>query len=494
VTTNGAGGGSWSDKATWRGGMVPKATDEVTIRKSDAVVFDRNDDGKITCARLFIDPKGALTFKKEKGKVVFVTPGAIECFGIIKLDGTGSTDDLHELRLTGKTVADRTIKCEKGAGVILSGRAKLPGGKKNVLLASKAPDPKATDITGVIEVKGGMLDVQRAELHDLYLKGDEMDNTGAKAGERCNVIDNRFVGRSNLSLISCDTPVVRDNSFAYPGGPWQQPAAIALNSCPLAEVKRNTIKGFYYYAFSIYVCTDCVVSDNTTEKCYVGAYCVGTAAFRGNTFREAGLGFSVTSMSGTIDDTVFEKTPLGVALAGATVQMSNCTAVAPPKGFKMVEFSAGELTLINCNFGPEMINLPKVLPKTEKPLVTCFQILVLKVNGKLPDDSQVDARTAKPAKPLAPGAADLNVRNSPAPLVGGRTPLPASLSPLILKSWVIEKDGKTTPTPEYTVNVLVPVEEGKPAKVLKTLTVKPDVKWHRPKPNDPTPTLEVSLQ
>src|SRR5262249_49362603 len=164
------------------------------------------------------------------------------------------------------------------------------GVKKNVVLTAKAPDPKATDITGVIDVKGGTLDVQRAELHDLFLKGNEMDNTGDKPGERCNVIDNRFAGRCNLSLRSCDNAVVRGNSFDYPGTPWQQPAAIALNGCPLAEVKRNTIKGFYYYAFSIYGCTDCVVSDNTTEKCYVGVYCVGTSAFRGNTFREAGQG------------------------------------------------------------------------------------------------------------------------------------------------------------------------------------------------------------
>src|SRR5262245_52791577 len=55
ITTNGTGGGAWSEPATWRGGAVPKPDDEVTIRKGDAVVFDRNDDGKITCAKLFID-------------------------------------------------------------------------------------------------------------------------------------------------------------------------------------------------------------------------------------------------------------------------------------------------------------------------------------------------------------------------------------------------------------------------------------------------------
>src|SRR5262249_18068946 len=206
--------------------------------------------------------KGALTFKKAAGKVIFVVPGPIENFGVIKLDGTASADDFHELRLTGKTPADRTIKGEKGS-LMVSGKANLPGGRRNVLIASKPPDPKAADVTATIEVKAGTLDVLRAELRDVKLNGAEIDNTGAKPGERCNIIDNRFGERCNLGLVSCDTPVISGNSFEYTGGPWQQPAAIALNSCPLAEVKKNSVKGYYYYAFSIYSCTDCVVTGNT---------------------------------------------------------------------------------------------------------------------------------------------------------------------------------------------------------------------------------------
>ena len=51
--------------ATWRGNAVPKTDDEVTIRKGDLVVFDRNDDRKATCQKLFIDPQGALKFKSS---------------------------------------------------------------------------------------------------------------------------------------------------------------------------------------------------------------------------------------------------------------------------------------------------------------------------------------------------------------------------------------------------------------------------------------------
>jgi Right handed beta helix region len=493
ITTNGTGGGNWNEPATWRGGAVPKPDEEVTIRKGDAVLFDRNDDGKITCAKLFIDPKGALTFKKGAGKVIFVTPGAIESFGVIKLDGTASADDFHELRLTGKTPEDRTVKFDKG-GLVLSGKANLPGGKRNVRVAAKAPDPKATDVIARIELKGGMLDVRHAEFQDVKLEGNDIDNTGSKAGERCNIIGNRLLGRSGVSLLSCDTPHILDNLFDYPGGPWQLPPAIALNGCPLAEVKNNTIKGYFYYAFSIYGCTDAVVIGNSTDKCYVGAYCIGTTLFKGNTIQEAGGGFALTSFTGTVEDCTFIKCAYGIHLSTGSLQLTNCVYKDPPKMGHAIDYAIGDITLINCPFGPGDINLPKTLPKTDKPLITSMHFFILKVDGKVPEDSQVDVKTVNPKPPIASGAADLNVRNTPAPLVGNRTPLPQSLSPIFLKGWVIDKDGKTIPAPEYSVRVLAPAEDGKEAKVLKTLTVKPDEKWFRAKPNDPAPTVEVRLK
>jgi len=58
ISTNGAGGGAWSDPATWRGKVVPGPADDVVIRKLDVVTFDRNDDGKVSCAKLQIAPPG----------------------------------------------------------------------------------------------------------------------------------------------------------------------------------------------------------------------------------------------------------------------------------------------------------------------------------------------------------------------------------------------------------------------------------------------------
>ncbi len=491
VTTNGTGGGPWTDPATWRGKAVPKPEDEVTIRKGDDVVFDRNDDGKTTCAKLFIDPQGALRFKTGVGKVVLVVAGPVESFGLVKLDGTTSADDFHELRLTGKTPQERSAKFDKG-GLVLSGKAGLPGGKHNVRIVSRAPDPKAADVSAAVEVKAGTLDVQRADFEDVQLKGTEIDNTGDKPGERVNVRASHFRGQTDLTLTSCDSAVVADNTLEYPGGPWHMPPAIFVNSCPLAEVKNNTVKGAYYYAFNIYGCTDAVFTGNSSDGASVGFSCIATAAFKANTVRGASGGFIANSCTCTVEDAVFEKCGYGIYVVSATIQVTNCVYRDPPKDGHAIDFNSGEATLINCGFGPDGVALPKTPPPpTDKPWVTAMRYLVLKVNGALPEDAQVDVRTV--GLNVAAGAADPNVRNVPAPLVGNRTPLPQSLSPVLVQDWCIDKSGKTQPAPEYTVRVLAPAEEGKEPKVLKTLTVKPDAKWYRPKPNDPAPTLEVSV-
>jgi hypothetical protein len=540
IATNGTGGGPWSDKATWKGGAVPGADDEVTIRKGDTVVFDRDDGGasfadraavlantcslaasaqcrqalglgllpylveqagplvrvntgRTTCAKLFIDPQGALRFKTGIGRVVFVIPGPVESFGLLKLDGSASAEDFHEFRFIGKTPKEREAKFDKG-GVILSGKPKLPDGRRNVVISSFPPDLKAVEPWAALDVKGGTIDVQHAEFVSTKLAGDDIDNTGSKVGERCNIVGNRFLGRSHIYLVSCDTPMIADNSLHNPDGPVHMPGAIYLSGCPLAEVKNNTIMGAFWYGFTVYSCTDAVVTGNLVEKASGGVYWVGPAMLKGNTFREIPGAIAAILTNGTVADCVFEKCLYGVHVNSATVQVSDCVYRDPPKDGRAIDFLEGAVTLINCDFGPESIALPKMLPKRDKPLVTAMDFFILKVNGEVPEDSQVDVRTTKPDPPLAPGAADLNVRNAPAPLVGKRTPLPQSLSPIILRSWVIDKDGKKLPAPEYTVRVLAPAEGDKERKVLKTLTVTPDRKWFRGKPNDPAPTLEVNLK
>src|SRR5215210_1032259 len=81
VHSNGKGGGPWSDPASWRGKAVPRPADDAVISRGDNIVFDRNDEGKVSCHQLFIDPRGSLTFKTGMGKQVFCAGGPIEAFG-----------------------------------------------------------------------------------------------------------------------------------------------------------------------------------------------------------------------------------------------------------------------------------------------------------------------------------------------------------------------------------------------------------------------------
>ena len=66
---------------------------------------------------------------------------------------------------------------------------------------------------------------------------------------------------------------------------------------------------FFYYAFSLYGCTDCMATGNLAEKTSVGFYCIGTAMFKGNTVREAATKIAETTtdegLQKTIQSTVF---------------------------------------------------------------------------------------------------------------------------------------------------------------------------------------------
>ena len=158
------------------------------------------------------------------------------------------------------------------------------------------------------------------------------------------------------------------------------------------------------------------------------------------------------------------------------------------------------MQLLNCNISPERIkstrdkNLPRIVKDGDVP-VQALNFLVVQLKGDVPRGAKVQLVTTKPITPLAPGAQDPNVRNSPAAVrADGTTPLPGTLVPLIVKTWATDEDGNAGPSPENTLNVLAPATEaGAVPKILKSIPLKPDATWFRAKPNDPMPTLEVTL-
>jgi hypothetical protein len=139
IYSNASGGGEWSDPATWRGGKVPAADDDVVIARDDTVIFDRNDDGKITCKQLSLDPRGVLQFKMNAGPIVFCVNGLAESYGYIRMDATKSAKDQQELRLVAEDPEQRMLKIAKGGGLVVSGKLGLPKGRRNAVIISQPP-------------------------------------------------------------------------------------------------------------------------------------------------------------------------------------------------------------------------------------------------------------------------------------------------------------------------------------------------------------------
>jgi hypothetical protein len=502
TTSNGTGGGKWDDPATWRTKAVPGAGDEVVIAKDDVVVFDRASDDKVVCKQLFIDPRGKLTFKTG-GKRLFSVNGTVESHGTIHLDASGSADDSFELRLVAEKVDDREIRLKKGAAFTLIGRQKLPNGKRNVIVSSKPPLGKANTPppavgTLVTKDQGVSVEFQHAKFDDLAITLISLDNTGSKPGERANVNGCRFNGRARILFNGCDTPTISNCQFdETEGGVSAAPyPAIFVYGSPLAEVKNNTIRG-RYVGINGTAQNESVVVGCTIEKCYMGLYWYGTnGMLKDLTIRECDDGLVTTSMSGSLENITIEKCKVGYNHAGATVQATNLVIKDVPKDGKVVTYASGALVLLNCPLKPEDVKMsdlkglsdlkPKYVP------VEWLYFTVVEVKGKLPEDSTLTARTNGAA--IAPGADDPNVRNSPAPLVNGRTPMPKTTQALTLRAFQIDMAGKIQPAPAYTLGVYAPpVKQGEAPKLLKSQAVTPSADWYRPKPDDPAPTLEIRV-
>jgi hypothetical protein len=175
--------------------------------------------------------------------------------------------------------------------------------------------------------------------------------------------------------------------------------------------------------------------------------------------------------------------------------------VPNPNGYK-IYMATGPLTLINSPVRPEDLFFPPgftpapvVAGKPRLPSVQMLNFVVAQVSGQAPLGLAIEMKTVQPATPLPAGAQDPNIRNSPAPVLkNGFTPLPQSLEPLIVRSWQYDADAKLQPAPAYQLNIVGPVQAaGTERKVLKSVTVTPEVGWYRAIPNEKKPTIEVSL-
>jgi hypothetical protein len=497
IASNGNGGGPWSDPASWRGNKVPTADDDVVIQKLDIATFDRNDDGKITCRKLQIDPKGALLFKKGGGKLVCCVAHEIENYGAIRLDATRGTGDHFELRLVGDAAAKRKIKIMKGGALLLYGRPKLPNDRRNVVLSSPKNEKMEHVLALVEAAAGSMLDLRHAHVNDVKLYAQTIDNTGAKPGERLQISDSQFTGQARVYCHTCDTPVIVRNTFNWPGAGQLPEPAISINASPVAEVKDNAIRGLFSQGITMYANNEVVVTGNKIEKCPIGIHSFYTlnTMIKECDVRNCEVGVSFYSSTGVAESVTVEGATTALSNFQSTVQMTTIEVKSLAKKGVAILHEGGGMTLLNCNIAPAQVKFVPQKPDPAKPPptpVTSFHYLVVGVKDAAPG-TVVEVHTGKP--PLPAGAPDANVRGSPAAVANGLTPLPRTLAPLIVKAWTIDLKGAAVPGPEYAIKILGPApKEGAPRPVLRMQSYRPADAAFRAQANDPTPTVMVPLK
>ncbi len=499
IHSNGLGGGRWSDATTWRGGAVPGVEDEAVIAARDLVLFDRNDADAPTCKALILDPNSNFAFQGGLGKRTLTVNGALEIHGSLKMHAQGATDDMA-IQLCATAAAERVIKLERGGVLLVAGRPTPAEGKRNARISVTAPLEGKVIPSGELTAGGRtMVDLQNAQVDNVAIAVASIDNTGAKPNERCNFSGNHFTGHARLAVSACDTPAIVRNRFDAQKVGMVRPAALAVGGSPLADIRDNHIIGPYAIGISV-SSSEGSVTGNTVEGCAQGiVWHTGTAMLKGNTIRNCKTGLSLRTITGSAEDTLIDGCELPLSTAAAKAQLTSVTIINP-SATALMEMTASSLSLLNCNVRPEQIKstrdrtLPRNVNDTD-PAVEALSFLIVQLKGNVPRGVKLQLLTTKPITPLAPGAQDPNVRNSPAAVrADGTTPLPATLVPLIVKTWAMDDEGKATPIPEYTLNVLAPASEaGAVPKILKSIPLKPDATWFRAKPNDPMPTLEVTL-
>ncbi len=501
VHSNGLGGGRWSEATTWRGGIVPTAEDEAVIAARDSVLFDRDDSDRPTCRQLILDPKSNLVFQSGLGKRTLTVDGPVEIFGVFKMAAQAAGDDMA-LQISAAAAADRTIKVERGGALLVSGRPFAAGAQPNARITVTAPpEGKVAASAEATVANKGAIEIQNAWIHQVVITVNGIDNTGAKPNERCNFLNNLFTAQSAVVLSGCDSAVVARNTFEAREGSRPKAAAIRAASSPLAEIRENQITGRYWFGIELMM-TESVVSGNQVQNCGTGIMLTRSAMLlKSNRILKCDLGLRTTLVRGNSEELIVEECALPALVEASTLQLSGVRMVKlagkPDSALKLVE---GALQLVNCDIGVADVSVaarksPPGGADAEEPAVQAMAFVVVKLTGDVPRNTQVRLRTTRPEASLAAGAQDPNVRNSPAPVrADGTTPLPATLVPLLVKTWSIDGSGVARESPEYTLEVLAPsAEEGGPPRVIKSVSIKPEARWFRSAPNDPDPTLEVSL-
>src|SRR5262249_8449141 len=154
----------------------------------------------------------------------------------------------------------------------------------------------------------------------------------------------RFTGRARILLVGGDTSVIANNVFDYDGVPWVQPSAIYLSGVSLADVKGNTIRGYYYFGIQASGMVDAAFTNNSIEGCYVGIYYSGeNGMVKQAVIRGCQTGVMFTSASGVMEDVNIDGAQTGYYHGGATMQAASLRIANLQKGGDAIYYTSGPL-------------------------------------------------------------------------------------------------------------------------------------------------------
>ncbi|MAE61161.1 MAG: hypothetical protein CMJ49_07375 [Planctomycetaceae bacterium] len=457
----------------------------------DTVVFDADHTDRPSCTRLYLDPEAVLRFAIDDRPHTLTVAGPIESYGVIQLDGTQSPRSSIELRVIDDgSGPPRTLRLMQNSSLLAYGLKAAADGHKNVRLSAAAADRKPARPLVIAADHDVMIDMQDIALVNVALKLQSLDNTGAKASERLNLIGNRFSGSSHLELANCDTPTLRNNVFA--SAQRINHSAMQLNNCKLAEIHGNRILGNYVTGLMVHTDVDSAFIGNAIQNCATGVHWIGqNAMIRHNTITDCEQrGIILHQSTGSVEHTTVAGSATAFHVTDSQVQFTTCGADDLADDAHAMSAANSTVALINCNLTDDRITLSR------NSTVQAMAYLVVQVGGDHPERTQVQVQTAPVSGGVPKNKADLNVRNAPAHLdPEGRTPLPGTMRPLTVRSWKLSKKNNRENAPFYDLIVIAPPEEGQSSpRTLHKQLIEPADDWYRPDPNRGEPTIKVDMK
>lgn len=500
INSNGLGGGLWSEPSTWRGNQVPKKEDDVTIARGDAITFDRNDIETVSCNKLFIDPNGSLGFKTASGRITMVIADAIETYGSIKIDSGKVHGDIIELRMTGELQDQRTLTLMRGSSLTVAGTRFLEPKDATAIISTHPGKEGFTQSSNTMLIFANghaAIDLHNARLDGVTLHARDIDNTGAFADQRLNIIGNYFDGLGSVTLAGCDTPIIADNSFINTSPGRNGLNVLHIAQCSLPTIRNNIIKNKASRGMLGTSLTDPLIQNNYIEGPNEGFYLqfCNNVMVQNNHFVNCGIGYYLRVRSGVVRDNIADACELPYSVIISNQQFINNKVINPIEGKPLLAIHKSTTILYNTEIQPENVEIAK---DNEGGVTIAHQPLIVKVKGNFPRGTVVqvvptdkELRMTEDYPPVVNSPASIDSQGLTAPMITG--------SALMVRSWQMfddEKDTKEKATvPSYEVRVLGP--ESAPGKndrkVLVSKTVTPDATWHRKDLADRSPIVELTL-